>query len=209
MESKFFIGIISHKGSTKRKQQLDIWRAANIPEIEYYYFIGDPTIESDYIVDESEKTVYLKVPDNYESLPLKTKGIIKFANDNYSGKISGIFKTDDDIEIDPGKIYSMLELNKELDYYGIEVNVEKYYESLYHSGKCESDYWNSTRVVVPESRYCAGGGYYIKASLLSDVIEKSYIYDNIIFEDVATGMIMNRSGIFPVNINVKENGLNW
>ena len=209
MRDKFFIGIISHKGSKNRENQRAIWDKSNNPNLIYYYFVGDPSIDREYIVDEDLKTVTLKVQDNYESLPKKTRGILKFYLENFAKNTLGILKTDDDIDIDPDLIYSMLIKNSNLDYYGIEVNVQNYYESTYHWEKCESVYWNTTRAIVPQSKYCAGGGYYIGKKLVKRMDEKFDIYESLIFEDVATGMIINGLGIYPEDINVKMNGLVW
>ena len=81
---KFFLGIISHKGSTKREGQRNSLLLQNHPGFIWYHFIGDPGQAEEFIVNEDERIVYLKVPDNYESLPLKTMMIVKFANLNLS-----------------------------------------------------------------------------------------------------------------------------
>ena len=78
MNNKFFIGIISHQGSKNRENQRAIWEKFNNPNLIYYYFVGDPSIDREYIVDENLKTVTLKVQDNYESLPKKPRGILVF-----------------------------------------------------------------------------------------------------------------------------------
>lgn len=209
MTDKFFIGIISHRKSTKRDAQREIWNRSKNPNLIYYYFVGDPTIEEPYIVDEETKTVTLKVQDNYESLSKKTQGILKFYLDRFSGSTKGILKTDDDIDVDPELIYKMLSENSDKNYYGVKVDVTSYYESTYHWGKCESRYWNTTRAIVPQAKYCAGGGYYIRREIVSRMLEKIDIYDSIIFEDVATGLILNRLDVYPEDINVKNNGLVW
>ena len=209
MDDKFFIGIISHKKSTRRDEQKKIWDKANNPNLIYYYFVGDSTIEEPYVVDEENKTVTLRVQDNYESLSKKTQGILKFYLDRFSDSTKGILKTDDDIDVDPELIHKMLSENSDKNYYGVKVDVASYYESTYHWGKCESNYWNTTRASVPQEKYCAGGGYYIKKEIVSRMVEKIDIYDSIIFEDVATGLILNRLDVYPEDINVKNNGLVW
>jgi len=209
MENKFFIGIISHKGSVKRDQQAKVWKETNIQDIEYYYFIGDPRIEDEYKVDEKERIVYLKVPDNYESLPLKTRGILKFYLENFSDSTRGILKTDDDIEVNPLLIHKMLLENLDKNYYGLEVNIVNGYESTYHWGKCESEYWNHNSATVPQSKYCAGGGYYIGKENVILMENEFGIYETSIFEDVLTGVILNRAGIYPENIDIKNKGLIW
>lgn len=209
MDDKFFIGIISHKKSTRRDEQKKTWDKANNPNLIYYYFVGDSTIEEPYVVDEENKTVTLRVQDNYESLSKKTQGILKFYLDRFSDSTKGILKTDDDIDVDPELIHKMLSENSDKNYYGVKVDVASYYESTYHWGKCESNYWNTTRAIVPQAKYCAGGGYYIKKEIVSRMVEKIDIYDSIIFEDVATGLILNRLDVYPEDINVKNNGLVW
>jgi hypothetical protein len=209
MEEKFFIGIISHKKSTRRDEQRKVWEKYSNPNLIYYYFVGDPNIDQDYVVDESNKTVTLRVPDNYESLSKKTRGIIKFYLENFSDSTKGMLKTDDDIEIDPDMIYNMLSENSENNYYGVVVNVVNYYESTYHWGKCESEYWNRTRAIVPQAKYCAGGGYYIRKEIAQLMPERFDIYDAIIFEDVASGILLNRLDVYPEDINIKTQGLVW
>jgi hypothetical protein len=209
MKEKFFIGIISHRKSTRREEQRKIWEMYNNPDLIYYYFVGDPDIEQDYLVDEDTKTVTLKVQDNYESLSKKTRGIVKFYLDNFSDSTKGMLKTDDDIQVDPDLIYTMLSENSHKNYYGVMVNVVNYYESTYHWGKCESEYWNRTRAIVPQTKYCAGGGYYIRREIAQLMPERFDIYGSVIFEDVATGLLLNRLDVYPEDINVKTQGLVW
>ncbi len=209
MKEKFFIGIISHRKSTRREEQRKIWEMYNNPDLIYYYFVGDPDIEQDYLVDEDTKTVTLKVQDNYESLSKKTRGIVKFYLDNFSDSTKGMLKTDDDIQVDPDLIYTMLSENSHKNYYGVMVDVVNYYESTYHWGKCESEYWNRTRAIVPQTKYCAGGGYYIRREIAQLMPERFDIYGSIIFEDVATGLLLNRLDVYPEDINVKTQGLVW
>jgi hypothetical protein len=209
MEDKFFIGILSHAKSEKRSSQKKIWDNLNSPNLIYYYFIGDPNIDSNYIIDEENKVVTLKVPDNYESLALKTKGIVEFYLENYSQTTKGMFKTDDDISVDPELIYGMLKENSEAPYFGLEVDIVNPYNSTWHWGKCESAYWNSKHVTVSQCKYCAGGGYYIKSDIAISMKDKIDLYNDFIFEDVATGNVLNSLGIYPTNIDVKNNGLNW
>ncbi|NBV27638.1 hypothetical protein EBS02_01250 [bacterium] len=209
MEEKFFIGIISHKNSIEREKQKKIWENYNDPNLIFYYFIGDINIDCEYLVDDISKTVTLKVHDNYESLSQKTKGIIKFYIDKFSNSTKGILKTDDDINIKPDLLHSMLVENSEKNYYGIKVSIEENSESRYHWGKCESENWNKTGVKIPPVKYCAGGGYFIKNKTAILMKERLYVYDSIIFEDVATGILMNGIEVYPEDINVKSNGLNW
>lgn len=209
MEEKFFIGILSHKGSKKREHQKSILDSYNDPNIIFYYFVGDPNLDDEYSVDEINKVVTLRVPDNYESLAKKTGAMIKFYSENYAEKTKGILKTDDDIEINPSLIYKMLKENSEIEYFGNLVNIETSYNSTWHWGKCESTEWNQTILKVPVCKYCSGGGYYLKNSVALKMKGNIQKYSDFVFEDVATGYILNSIGIYPVDGDIKNNGLNW
>jgi len=209
MENNFFIGILSHKGSTKREAQKAILDSYKNSNLIYYYFVGDPSISKDYIVNEKERIVTLKVPDNYESLAKKTGAMIDFYIKKYSKRTRGILKTDDDIEINPELVYNMLSKNSEIEYFGNLVDIVLAYNSSWHWGKCESEYWNKTIVTVPVCKYCSGGGYYLSSDCslkIKDLISK---YSDFIFEDVATGYVLNSVGVYPVYEELKNNGLNW
>jgi hypothetical protein len=104
MNKKFFIAILSHRKSNFREGQRKYLLENNRDRFIIYYFIGDPSLEDEYAVDEENNVVYLNIPDNYESLPQKTYGAVKFALENFSDQIYGLLKTDDDIELDLDKI---------------------------------------------------------------------------------------------------------
>lgn len=203
-----FLLILSHKNSIFREEQRQKILATNNGKFIFYYFIGDVNLKSDYLVDESNNVVYLKVPDNYESLSMKTYYAMKFISENYLDKIDGVFKTDDDINLDIDKLFKCVSDNKNVQYFGV-VNSSTEYESTYHFGKCESPEMNRKSIRIPNCVYCPGGGYYISKSSISNIINNKSIFQDIIFEDVSVGVSMNRYGILPTNINVKDNGCVW
>ena len=205
---KNFLLILSHQKSTYREDQKKYLLENNNDKFIFYYFIGDQKLKNNYKVDEKNKIVYLKVADNYESLSLKTYYAIKFISEKYLTKISGIFKTDDDIRLDLDKLSDCIDINQDSKYFGLVADSPAY-KSTYHFGKCESDLLNKRSILIPACRYCAGGGYYISKSLVANVLNSRAIYENIIFEDVCMGLSMNRYGVFPKDINMKENGCDW
>jgi len=203
----YFLLILSHKKSTHRDSQRAKILSQNNGKFIFYYFLGDPNLDKDYVIDEPNNIVYLKVPDNYESLSLKTYNAIKFISENYP-QIEGIFKTDDDIDLDIDKLYKLVTENNKLDYYGEYCDATAQ-SSDYHFGKCEGDLINHTRIYIPDVKYCAGGGYYVSNRVINTILKYKYIYEGIIFEDVATGVALNRDGIIPSNVDVKSSGSSW
>lgn len=202
-----FLLILSHKKSTFREKQRQHILTTNNSKFIFYYFIGDLNIESDYLVDELNNIVYLKVPDNYESLSLKTYYAMKFISEQYPD-ISGVFKTDDDIDLDLDKISRCIEYYKSTPYFGLS-NRSNSYESTYHFDKCESPEMNRKSIHIPDCSYCAGGGYYVSKSSINNILSNIDIFKDIIFEDVAVGVAMNKCGCFPTYVNIKNNGCMW
>lgn len=203
-----FLLILSHKKSIVREDQRQKILATNNGKFIFYYFIGDMSLKSDYVVDEPNNIVYLKVPDNYESLSMKTYYAMKFISENYLDKIDGVFKTDDDIELDIDKLFKCISDNKSVQYFGLAVTSPSY-DSTYHFGKCESVEMNNKPVSIPIVTYCAGGGYYVSKNVINNVLVSKSVFRDIIFEDVCVGVSMNRYGVYPTNVNIKESGCVW
>lgn len=210
-KDKFFIAILSHKGSIHRDHQKKYLLESNKDgNFFIYYFIGDTSISDDYSVDEENHIVYVKVPDNYESLPKKTQAAVSFVHENYSDKIRGMIKTDDDIDLDLEKIYRCLSLHGEKDYFGIVTQITNPNNlSSWHMGKCESELMNRTPVNVPLCTYCGGGGYYLNPKSISKIYQSKEMYASMVFEDAATGYVLNSFGIYPVFVNMGEHGFYW
>jgi hypothetical protein len=197
---KLFLLILSHKKSTYRQFQ-NLYISQN-NEIISYYFIGDENIESEYKIDGN--IVYLKVPDNYESLSLKTYYAIKFVYDNFHDKIFGIFKTDDDIELDLINLKKIVDDNLNLKYFGIVNKIESDTLSNYHFNKCESEILNRTEQIIPKCEYCSGGGYYLNKSILELILKEKDIFYNILFEDVSVGYSLSKNNIYPNHLPIKK-----
>ena len=207
---KPFLLILSHKNSQFRKDQFEYLQSHVInKEFYYYYFIGDLTLESEYQIDEVNKIVYLKVPDNYESLSLKVYYAFKFISENFENKINGVFKTDDDIRLDLNLILKLYRDNFNVDYFGL-VNKTISNFSDYHFGKCENEIINKIKMKIPiETEYCSGGGYYIKFENISKIVNIISNFNLIIFEDVCVGKTLVDSGIIPLHVDMKNNGFFW
>lgn len=190
---KTFIAIMSHHESKIDRRQIQDERFIS------FFFVGDPNQQDDFVVDESNQTVCLKVPDNYESLPMKVSAALRFAHEKYGDLIGGVFKTDDDIELRLDKLHEIVERNKHHQYFGIVRRVEAY-ESDDHFGKCQDPETNKTKQPVPTCVYCPGGGYYLAKNLLPLVYGSDQVC---IFEDANVGKIMNMNGVKPTHVPIK------
>jgi hypothetical protein len=195
-----FMGVLSCDKYKHRREN----QKMNGNFFEYKYFIGNP--KNDEIITQDD-TVILPCGDNYEDLPIKTKLMLEWVLKNRP-KIKYIFKTDDDIIFNFGKLYENYEeiKLKNIDYSGNVVKTSGYI-STYHIGKCSSEIYNKTFFVDPSS-YCSGGGYFLSRKS-AEILIKTKISENTIFEDHFVGKSLNNVGIFPEHINLHNNSCFW
>lgn len=205
LSNKYFLLILSHKKSKNRIEQFsNLCKQENFNNFIVYYFIGAVDLNSDFFVDDTNKIVYLKTQDNYESLSLKTYKAIQYINLHYKNDIKGVFKTDDDIDINLDLLYKVLEENQDEKYFGNKcTNLDS--KSSYHIGKCEDPRFNNNLVDIPtDTDYCSGGGYYIHKSLVEDIVRNDEPFYKILFEDIAMGKCMKDLGQNPKDVNVRD-----
>jgi len=211
LNSKYFLLILSHQKSVYRENQLKSLRAQKrFDDFIIYYFIGKPNLESDYIIDDDNKIVYLKTPDNYEGLPLKTLKSLNFIESKYTDIIKGVFKTDDDIEIDLERLFDVLELNSKEKYFG-SVTVNKEPKSSYHFGKCENETLNILIIddLPINLSYCSGGGYFINNSIIKEITKNDESFYKIMYEDLAMGKCISDLGYQPKNVDIRKECCKW
>ena len=62
--------------------------------LKYYHVIGDESLDADFKFDNETNTLYVKVADDYNSLPKKVIAAYDAVNKTFN--YNYIFKTDDD-----------------------------------------------------------------------------------------------------------------
>jgi glycosyltransferase involved in cell wall biosynthesis len=211
--AKLVIAIISCKArlhkAIEKKKIFDKYKIAN--DYDCKIFIGDTSI-SDTFCDDNN-IVYLKVPDNYESLVPKVYEALKWIKSNTDFKY--VFKTDDDIQINFDKLYSLFlrEVNNKVAYAG-NVSMFSPFVDSWHFGKCQDPDLNKTKININVNGiYCSGGGYFINITnekIIDDYLN-NYKLSKIIAEDLLMGITMNNNNIIPIHLEYfKENIIkNW
>ena len=182
-------------------------------KLPYIFIIGKPELVSNW--KRKGDILYVKVPDNYESLPLKVLKAFEYFHccTNYKG----ILKIDDDCWISkPSHLKTILHRFADdcsVDYLG-KINDIALIRS-WHFRKCDSEIKSVTPYSKPiNTQYCAGGwGYYLSRRALRVLFEVSYKYPDILegeiygLEDVLIGKILTQEGIKPLPFNFTELGL--
>ncbi|RCS49124.1 hypothetical protein DTL42_11310 [Bremerella cremea] len=108
------IGALSAQHYDDRRQACrDTW-ASNLPkEVDLVFLVGDPQAKSAYRVDD---VLYCPCPDNYESLPQKTRWFCNWAL--ASASFDFLFKCDDDTYVAIDRLLSVL---PNRDYVGYDI----------------------------------------------------------------------------------------
>lgn len=171
----------------------------------YFHVIGEPNLDSDYNFDTTNKILYVKVEDDYNSLPKKVIAAYSAINKEYIFKF--IFKTDDDQELVFPKFLTTIQkllldpLNgSKIHYGGHIVDVDKPYLSQYHTIHPELP----ENIPVLKTQYCSGRFYFLSDLAIQQLITRSAQIGKEYLEDYAIGY--NLDPVLKKNIlNIQTN----
>jgi hypothetical protein len=187
IEQDFIMIIINCKKYIKKALfQKRTWLKTIPSFIKYYHVIGDESLETDYKFDDENNILWVKVLDDYNSLPTKVITAYEAVYDTFNFKY--LFKTDDDqILVKPQFFNTITNLivNKipVTHYGGYIVDVKQPYLSQY--SRIHPELPKELPLYV--TKYCSGRFYFLSKSAISNLINKR---DNIIreyLEDYAIG----------------------
>jgi hypothetical protein len=163
----------------------------------YFHVIGDLDLNDEYKFDYDENILYVRVPDDYNSLPKKVIAAYNAIYKTYIFKY--IFKTDDDQNLCDNKFLNTIQyllLNKRptINYGGFIVNVDKPYLSQYHIIHPELP----KKLPILSTKYCSGRFYFLSNLAITDLLTKRDKIEKEYLEDYAIGYHLN--SIFKTNI---------
>lgn len=185
MENQEFVLLIMNcqKYKGKAMKQKQTWLSRNLPkEIIYYHVLGNPDLPTDFEFVDSERILWVKTPDDYNSLPKKV--IASYYSIAQRFQFEYILKTDDDQDLVNEKFFNNItntirNLKPKTHYGGKIVDVIQPYYSKY----------NLIHPELPENlpiqaiKYCNGRFYFLSKEAVSyllskrDKIEKEYLED--------------------------------
>jgi hypothetical protein len=178
----------------------------NFTLMPYFHVIGNIDLEIDHLFDYTEKILYVKVADDYNSLPKKVITAYNAIYQEYSFKY--IFKTDDDqlltnihflFAIQNKLINNVTEINK-IHYGGDVVNVNKPYLSQYYKIHPELP----KHLPVLQTKYCSGRFYFLSNVAIEYLLMKIDLIGKEYLEDYAIGFYLDNS--FKTNmLNLQTN----
>ena len=166
--------------------------------LKYYHVIGDESLETDFKFDNDNNNniLYVKVADDYNSLPKKVIAAYDAINKTFN--YSYIFKTDDDQILVNDKFFDMLtgliQAKQPTPHYGgFIVDIKQPYLSEYHRIHPELP----QRLPLYITKYCSGRFYFLSSEAIQDLISKRERIEQEFLEDYAIG--------FNLNLKFKQN----
>jgi hypothetical protein len=170
----------------KAEIQRNTWLKQVPNFIKYYHVIGDEDLETEFKFVEENKILYVKTPDDYNSLPNKVITSFKAVNNTFSYKY--IFKTDDDQNLINEKFFEVLYklLNTEgppIHYGGHIVEVTTPYLSEYY--KIHPELPKDLPIQI--TNYCSGRFYFLSSKAIRNLLTKRETIIKEFLEDYAIG----------------------
>jgi hypothetical protein len=171
--------------------------------IKYYHVIGDEKLETEYKFDNETNILYVKTPDDYNSLPNKVITSFKAINDTFNYKY--IFKTDDDQNLISERFFEILYnlLNTEgrpIHYGGHIVQVTRPYLSEYY--KIHPELPKELPIQITD--YCSGRFYFLSYKAVRYLLTKRETIVIEFLEDYAIGFNLHyffKKNILKLNTN--------
>jgi hypothetical protein len=185
----------------KAKFQKMTW-LPNIPSyLKYYHVIGDTDLDTDYKFDNENQILWIKVEDDYNSLPKKVIRAYEAVNKTFDYKY--LFKTDDDqilVNVKFLDIVKGLTNKNKIHYGGFIVDVKQNYLSQYH--KIHPELPNYLPIL--QTKYCSGRFYFLSKQSIQNLISKKISIEKEYLEDYAIGY--NLDQYYKLNmINLETN----
>lgn len=186
----------------KALKQKETW-LNNFNIMPFFHVIGDPELTNDYLIDEKEHILYVKVEDNYISLPKKVISAYEAIQKEYI--FNYIFKTDDDQNLIRQQFINiikniLIQSIPKIHYAGEIIDVNKPYLSQYSNIHPELP----KHLPVLRTQYCSGRFYVLSDLAIQQLITKKDLICNEYLEDYAIGYHLDsvlKKTIFYIKTN--------
>jgi hypothetical protein len=154
--------------------------------LRYYHVIGDESLDCAFKFDDDDKILWIKVADDYNSLPKKVIRAYQAVYSTFQFKY--LFKTDDDqILVKPQFFDTLAGLLStkvpKIHYGGYIVDIKQPYLSEYH--RIHPELPKQLPLLV--TKYCSGRFYFLSASSITNLIGKRELIEKEFLEDYAIG----------------------
>ena len=187
IEQEYIMLIMNCKKYLKKAKFQKMTWLKNIPSyLRFYHVIGDPELEEYYKFDDENKILWIKVEDDYNSLPKKVVRAYEAVYKTFEFRY--LFKTDDDQILVNNKFFDVIKgltnMETKIHYGGYIVDVKQNYLSQYHKVHPELPEY----LPVLRTKYCSGRFYFLSIAAISNILSKKKIIEKEYLEDYAIGL---------------------
>jgi hypothetical protein len=154
--------------------------------IKYYHVIGDENLNELFKFDNENQILWVKTPDDYNSLPKKVIASYKAIYETFNFKY--IFKTDDDQILVNNNFFKIL-INilstspKKIHYGGYIIDIKQNQLSQYHRIHPELP----ENLPILKTKYCTGRFYFLSKDAIIYLLGNLENINKEYFEDYAIG----------------------
>jgi hypothetical protein len=197
IEQEFIMLIMNCKKYVKKALfQKRTW-LQKIPDyLTFYHVIGEPELDTRYKFDNENRILWVKVADDYNSLPKKVIRAYEAIYETFDFKY--LYKTDDDQILVNEKflhvVRGITSNSKKIHYGGYIVDVKQNYLSQYHKIHPELPEY----LPILQTKYCSGRFYFLSKQAIQNLISKKEFIEKEYLEDYAIGF--NLDQYYKLNI---------
>jgi len=174
----------------KAKFQKMTWLPKIPSYLQYYHVIGEPDLDTRYKFDNENNILWIKVEDDYNSLPKKVIRAYEAVYETFDFKY--LYKTDDDQILVNEKFLDVVRgitsNSRKIHYGGYIVDVKQNYLSQYHKIHPELPEY----LPILQTKYCSGRFYFLSKQALANVISKKNLIEKEYLEDYAIGFNLDQ-----------------
>ena len=186
IEQEYIMLIMNCKKYLKKaKFQKMTWLKYIPSYLRYYHVIGEPQLDTKYKFDNDNNILWIKVEDDYNSLPKKVIRAYEAINETFDFKY--LYKTDDDQILVNMQFFDGLQ--KLLDdvikrhYGGFVVDIKKDHISQYYKIHPELP----SNLLIKKTQYCSGRFYLLSKQAADFLVNRKNTIEQEYFEDYAIG----------------------
>jgi hypothetical protein len=192
IEQDFIMLIMNCKKYVKKALFQKCTWLKTIPDyLKYYHVIGDESLETAYKFDDENNILWVKVADDYNSLPKKVISSYEAVYDTFDFKY--LFKTDDDQILVKPLFFDVIKnlitnIVPPPHYGGYIVDVKQPYLSQYNRIHPELP----SQLPLYVTKYCSGRFYFLSRSAITNLINKREDIIKEYLEDYAIGFNLDQ-----------------
>jgi hypothetical protein len=206
IDQEFIMLIMNCKKYVKKALYQKMTWLKQLPQhLIYYHVIGDESLDTEFRFDNEDgnNILYVKVADDYNSLPKKVIRAFSAVNKTFNFKY--LFKTDDDQIVSNHKIFDIITglvkvKQPQTHYGGYIVELSQPSFSKYHFIHPELP----PNLPLCATKYCSGRFYFLSSEAVEDLILKKDDVEKEYFEDYAIGFNLDqkyKQDILLINTN--------